>query len=57
VVEKFEGEIQNRIFHDVRWVGRADLPQYDFLEADVSLVRDIAAGKTALTGPPPHKLQ
>jgi 8-oxo-dGTP diphosphatase len=55
VVEKFEGEIQNRIFHDVRWVGRADLPQYDFLEADVSLVRDIAAGRIALTGPQPHK--
>jgi 8-oxo-dGTP diphosphatase len=54
-VEKFKGEIQNRIFHEVRWVSKADLPQYDFLEADVALVKDIATGKVLLTGPQPHK--
>ncbi len=45
VVEKFQGEIQNRIFRDVRWVSREELPKFDFLDADVALVKDIAAGR------------
>ncbi len=45
VVPAFTGEIENRIFRDVRWVHRRDLPAYHFLEADQKLVRDIAAGK------------
>ena len=45
IVESFEGEIDNRIFRDVRWVERSDLPAYDFLDADRQLVRDIATGK------------
>ena len=45
LVEAFQGEIENRIFKDVQWVGRKDLPKYDFLEADAGLVKDIAAGK------------
>jgi len=45
LVEEFAGEIQNRIFHDVRWAGKEEMPSFDFLEADVALVRDIAAGK------------
>ena len=44
-VDQFKREIQNRIFHDVRWVDRLELPTYDFLEADVKLVRDISAGR------------
>jgi 8-oxo-dGTP diphosphatase len=44
-VDQFKHEIQNRIFHDVRWVDRKELPTYDFLEADVKLVRDISAGR------------
>ena len=44
-VDQFKREIQNRIFHDVRWVDRQELPTYDFLEADVKLVRDISAGR------------
>jgi 8-oxo-dGTP diphosphatase len=44
-VTKFSGEITNRIFKDVRWVERETLPRFDFLEADVKLVREIAAGK------------
>jgi 8-oxo-dGTP diphosphatase len=44
LVEKFQGEIQNRIFRDVRWAARHELPQFDFLEADVELVKQIAAG-------------
>lgn len=44
-VKSFTGEIQNRIFKDVRWVERRNLPTLDFLEADVKLVKEIAAGK------------
>jgi 8-oxo-dGTP diphosphatase len=51
LVEQFKGEIQNRIFRDVRWVSRKELPAYDFLEADIALVKDIANGTIALTGP------
>ncbi|PYX69819.1 MAG: NUDIX hydrolase [Acidobacteria bacterium] len=45
VVEEFLGEIENRIFRDVRWAKRADLSCYDFLDADLELVKDLAAGK------------
>lgn len=51
LVQQFEGEVQNRIFHDVRWVSRKELSTYDFLEADIALVKGIANGTIALTGP------
>ena len=44
MVEEFTGEIQNRIFADVRWEKLTRLAEYDFLEADLELVRQIAAG-------------
>src|ERR1051326_766668 len=44
-VDRFKNEIENRIFREVRWVDRKELPTYDFLEADVRLVKDISAGK------------
>ncbi|MCU1332386.1 MAG: Mutator mutT protein (7,8-dihydro-8-oxoguanine-triphosphatase) [Candidatus Angelobacter sp.] len=44
-VDEFKNEIENRIFRDVRWVDRKELPSYDFLEADVRLVKDISAGR------------
>ena len=44
-VDQFEGELKNRIFHDVRWVERAELPGYDFLEADIAFIREISAGR------------
>jgi len=44
-VDEFEGELENRIFNDVRWVGRAELTSYDFLEADVAFIREISAGR------------
>lgn len=44
-VDAYAGEIENRIFKDVRWVHRTELPLFDFLEADAELVTDIAAGK------------
>ena len=45
VVERYENELQNRIFRDVRWVKRVDLPTLDFLDADKELVRRLAAGE------------
>ena len=44
-VPEYHGEIENRIFNDVRWVERAKLPEFDFLDADLELVKDLAAGK------------
>ena len=44
-VDQFKREIQNRIFRDVRWVDCKDLPTYDFLEADIHLVKDLSAGR------------
>ena len=45
LVENFAGELENRIFRDIRWEQRKHLPKYDFLEADLGLVKDIAAGR------------
>ena len=44
MVQEFIGEIQNRIFREVRWAEKAELPDLDFLEADIALVKEIAAG-------------
>jgi len=44
-VHQYKGEIENRIFREVRWSPRAELPTYDFLEADLTLVQDLASGK------------
>jgi 8-oxo-dGTP diphosphatase len=45
VVKEYSGEIENRIFQDVQWADRKSLPEYDFLEADLQLVKDLADGK------------
>jgi 8-oxo-dGTP diphosphatase len=45
VVRAYDREIENRIFRDTRWVNPKDLPKYDFLEADLPLVNDLAEGK------------
>jgi 8-oxo-dGTP diphosphatase len=45
IVRSFERELENRIFRDLQWAEPKDLPTYDFLEADLTLVRDLAAGK------------
>jgi 8-oxo-dGTP diphosphatase len=45
VVERYEGELQNRIFREIRWVHRRDLPTLDFLDADRTLVQQIARGE------------
>jgi 8-oxo-dGTP diphosphatase len=45
VVHEYHGKIENKIFRDVRWSLRSELSKYDFLEADLPLVRDLADGK------------
>ncbi len=48
VVREYRGEIENRIFKDLQWAIPADLPTFDFLEADLKLVSDLAAGRLIL---------
>ena len=45
VVREYQKEIENRIFRDIRWADPKDLPTFDFLEADLLLVGELAAGK------------
>ena len=44
-VRSFTGDLDNRIFQEIRWVSFQSLPGFDFLAADVRLVRDLAEGK------------
>ncbi len=44
-VHQFQGEIQNRVFEDMRWAELRDLPAYNFLAADRKFIRDLAHGK------------
>ena len=45
LVDQFTGALENRIFNDVRWSPLTLLPQYDFLAADLGLIRDLSEGK------------
>ena len=45
VVREFCGELENRIFKQIQWADPKDLPKFDFLEADLTLVKDLAVGK------------
>ncbi len=44
-VIRFEGEPQNRIFHDMRWEPAARLDAFDFLEGDTEFIRRLAKQK------------
>ncbi len=44
-IREYQNEIENRIFKDIQWADPKDLPKFDFLEADLTLVNDLAAGK------------
>jgi 8-oxo-dGTP diphosphatase len=44
LVERYDNDLQNRIFRDIRWVPRSELPGLDFLDADKELVQRLAAG-------------
>ncbi len=45
VVESFVNEPEGKVFRQIQWVERQQLPRYDFLDADKGLVQEIAAGK------------
>jgi 8-oxo-dGTP diphosphatase len=45
LVREYSGQIENRIFRDIQWARRSELPTFDFLEADLTLVQDLASGK------------
>ena len=44
-VREFTGELENRIFAQLKWSRLEDLPEYDFLPADRGLIKDLASGK------------
>ena len=44
-VDRFDGALDNRIFQDMRWTSLTRLPEFDFLAADLTLIRDLAEGK------------
>jgi len=44
-VRDFTGELDNRIFNEIRWSPLRDLPTLDFLAADFGLIRDLSEGK------------
>lgn len=44
VVHTFQGELENRVFNDFRWVLLKSLPDYDFLAADRALIQELADG-------------
>ena len=44
-VDHFAGALENRIFQDMRWTLLGALPDFDFLAADLSLIRELAEGK------------
>ncbi len=45
VVREYQKEIENRIFKDIQWADPKDLSKFDFLEADLTLIKELAAGK------------
>ena len=48
-VTRFQGEIRNRVFQQIRWVRVEELPSLDFLEGDLRLI-------ATLTGPGGERL-
>ncbi len=45
VVDDYTRELDNRIFNAICWSPLANLPAFDFLAADHTLIRDLAEGK------------
>lgn len=44
-VREYKGEIENKIFKDMRWAKPSELASFDFLEADLELVKNLVDGK------------
>lgn len=45
-VTEYRGEIENRIFAQIRWCEARELPSLDFLEGDIDFVRRLARRKS-----------
>ncbi len=45
VVKEFSGNLDNRIFNAMQWSPLGELPTFDFLAADLGLIRDLSEGK------------
>jgi 8-oxo-dGTP diphosphatase len=45
-VMKFAGQVENRVFEEIRWERRERLPQYDFLEGDLDFVKTLAGNSS-----------
>jgi 8-oxo-dGTP diphosphatase len=41
----YDGEPRNLIFHDVQWVRREQLTQFDFVEGDRDFIRSFSAAR------------
>jgi 8-oxo-dGTP diphosphatase len=41
-VTRFQGEIRNRVFQQIRWVRVEELPSLDFLEGDLPVIARLA---------------
>ena len=41
----YRGEVRNQVFEAIEWAPRAQLPEYNFLEADRELVNRISKGE------------
>ena len=41
-ITRFQGEIRNRVFQQIRWVKVEELPKLDFLEGDLPLIARLA---------------
>jgi 8-oxo-dGTP diphosphatase len=48
LVREYAGDLENRIFRDMQWACPDELPSFDFLEADLKLVSDLATGKLTI---------
>jgi 8-oxo-dGTP diphosphatase len=45
IVREFSGNLDNRIFNAMQWAPLSALPTFDFLAADLGLIRDLSEGK------------
>ena len=44
-VRHYQGKLENKIFKEIQWAERKELPTFDFLEADLELIKDLVSGK------------
>jgi 8-oxo-dGTP diphosphatase len=45
VVQAYEGKLENKIYKYLQWAVRSQLPSFDFLEADLKLVKNLTEGR------------